>query len=195
MAKNKKYTVSYKRKREGKTDYKKRIKLLASRIPRIIVRKSANNFILQLAEFNPKGDKIILTVNSQQLKKIGWKGHTGNLCTAYLTGLLFGEKSKDKKVKNAILDTGIYTPIKGSSIYAALQGVIDSGVKVPHSEEILIKESRIKGEHIASYAKLISQDKARYEKQFSVYLKNNLKPEDLPKHFEEIKNKILKEGK
>ena len=30
----------------------------------------------------------------------------------------------------------------------------------------------------------------KYEKQFSAYIKNNLDPENLEKHFEEIRSKI-----
>jgi len=38
---------------------------------------------------------------------------------------------------------------------------------------------------------LKENDPERYEKQFSSYLKNGLKPENISKHFEEVKNKII----
>ena len=43
------YTVLYRRKREGKTDYKKRMKLLLGKKPRIVLRKSLKHFSLQIS--------------------------------------------------------------------------------------------------------------------------------------------------
>ena len=40
--------LSYKRKREGKTDYRKRLKLLKSDKLRFVVRKSLNNILTQI---------------------------------------------------------------------------------------------------------------------------------------------------
>jgi large subunit ribosomal protein L18 len=66
-----------------------------------------------------------------------------------LTGLLAGKRARDKKVKEVVLDLGLQTSTKGSRIYAALKGVLDAGIKVPHSEKILPDEDRIKGVHIS----------------------------------------------
>jgi large subunit ribosomal protein L18 len=71
---------------------------------------------------------------------------------------------------------------------------LDAGLRVPHSEEILPAEERIKGEHIAEWAaKLAEENPDFYQRQFSKYLKRGLKPEDLPSHFEEVKSKIVAE--
>ena len=48
------------------------------------------------------------------------------------------------------------------------------------------------GKIISDYASKLSENKEAYEKQFSSYLKNKIKPEDLPKHIEEVKSKIMK---
>ena len=47
MSKNKTYTVKFRRKREGKTDYKKRIKYISSGKTRIVIRVSNNNIKVQ----------------------------------------------------------------------------------------------------------------------------------------------------
>ena len=52
-------------------------------------------------------------------------------------------------------------------------------------------ENRINGSHVAKYATVLKQDKSLYEKRFSKLLNNNLDPEEYPKHFEEIRDKIL----
>lgn len=177
------------RKQKGKTDYGKRLKMLKSEKPRVTIRKSLNNLIIQLILYDPKGDKILISTSSKQLEKLGWRGHKGNIPAAYLTGLLFGTKIKDK-VKEVISDLGLYRLTKGCVIYAALKGVIDAGIKIPHGEGIFPPEDKIHGRGIENYAKNI--DKSKYEKQFSKHLKNGIKPEELSKHFEEIKNKIIK---
>ena len=67
------YTVAYRRKRKGLTDYKKRMKTLLGNKPRIVVRKSLKNFTIQIIEFKPTGDKIIASASTKELAKHGWK--------------------------------------------------------------------------------------------------------------------------
>jgi len=191
--KKRKIIVPFKRKRQGKTDYRKRLRLIASNKPRLVVRRALKNIIVQIIESNPKGDKVLVSAHTNELKKnFDWKIAKRNIPTAYLTGLLAGVKAKSKNINEAILDIGLNPPTKGSIFYAALKGAIDAGLKIPHSNEILPTENRIKGEHIANYAKLLSSDKEKYEKQFSQYLKNQIKPEEFSQYFNAVKEKILK---
>lgn len=164
------YTVKYRRKREGRTDYKKRLNLLKGKKNRLIVRKTNTKIVLQVVSYHPDGDKVLLTVNSSELRKNGWKYSCKNIPAAYLTGILLAKRAKDKKISEAILDLGLKSPLKGSKLFSALKGVIDGGLKVPASEEIFPPEERIKGQHVASYLdkyKAIGDD---FEK-----LKNKLK--------------------
>ena len=195
MAHGPTYVVKYRRRRENKTDYRKRLKLLKSGKPRLVVRRFLNNIQAQIIEYDEKGDRTLITVHSKILeKKYGWKGHRGNLPTAYLVGLLIGLEAKKRGINEVILDIGRYESTKGNSLYAVLKGALDAGLDIPHSEEILPDESRIKGEHIKNYALLLKEkDPEKYNKQFSRYLKNGLEPEKIVEHFEEVKNKILKE--
>lgn len=170
----------YKRKSEGRTNYKKRIGLLKSRKLRLVVRRSLKNIWAQLVQYYPDGDKVILSAHTNELKKYGWKSAKGNTPAAYLTGLLVGVKAKKKDIKEAILDMGFYRPVQGSIIYALLKGAIDAGLKIPHTPEIFPKEDRIKGKHITDY----------YNKHKEKFTKHN--PENLQKEFEEVKSKILK---
>ena len=152
MAKNKKYTVKFRRKRKNRTDYAKRLSLISSRRTRLVIRKQAKNIIVQFVDFGEKGDKIIISATSQNLNKFNWEFSKGNMPSAYLTGLLAGVMAKKKGIKSAILDIGLNVSIKGSLQYAALKGVLDGGVEVPHSKDVLPDEKRLMGEHIASYA-------------------------------------------
>ncbi len=188
--KGKIFTVPFRRKREGRTYYKKRLKILLSNKYRFVVRKSLKNFQASIVEYSPKGDKIVFTVNSKVLSKFGWKGYTGNLPSAYLVGFLAGKKALERGIKDAILDLGFNNTTKGSRLYSALAGAIDAGLKIPCNAEILPTKDRILGAHISKYAASLKNDKSRFEKQFRNYMKRGLNPEDIVKHFEEIKVKI-----
>lgn len=195
MAKGPAYTVPYRRRREGKTNYKLRKKLIISKTPRLVVRKTNQHIIMQLVEATVIGDIVITSAHSQELrKKYGWLGDLNNLPAAYLTGLLCGLKAISKGIKKAILDIGLHTPSKGASVFAAMKGFVDAGVEVPHDESILPNEYRIRGEHIAKYAEMLSLEKPEeYSRRFSGYLSRSLPPEKLPEHFEEVKKKIMDE--
>ncbi|MEE9525239.1 MAG: 50S ribosomal protein L18 [Candidatus Woesearchaeota archaeon] len=151
--KSKKATVQFRRKRQGKTNYKKRLKLLLSDKPRLIVRTFLKNTYAQIVEYSPEGDKIIVAATSRELEALGWKFSKGNVPAAYLTGLLAGTKAVKAGVKEAILDTGLAKPTKGSRIYACLKGAVDAGLNIPHDGEIFPDETRINGSHIAKYKK------------------------------------------
>ncbi|HII72680.1 TPA: 50S ribosomal protein L18 [Candidatus Woesearchaeota archaeon] len=187
----KKRTVPYRRKREGKTNYKSRLALLKSGKPVLVLRMLSNTIVCQIVEFNPDGDRIVAAASSRDLKKIGWAGHPSNTPSAYLTGLLLGQKAKKKKVSFAILDIGFHTSRKGSRVYAALKGALDAGLDVPHSDDALPSAERISGKHISAYADKLKQDQEAYKRQFSGYLKQGAKPEELSSKFEEVKKKIL----
>ena len=187
--KGKVFNVPYRRKRKGHTTYKKRIKLLMFGKHRFVVRKSLKNLNASIVEYNSKGYKVLFTVTSKTLVKLGWKGDKGNLPSAYLIGMIAGKKAKEKGISEAILDLGLNKSSKGSRIYAALAGALDSGLKIPANPEILPPKERISGSHIAKYAMSIKST-PKYEAQFSDYLKKGLMPEDFVKHFTEIKGKI-----
>lgn len=189
---NKQRTVRFRRKREGKTNYGKRLNLLLSNKPRVVVRRSLKNIIVQIIEYKESGDNVIVSVSSKELeKKYGWKTSKGNVPSAYLIGLLAGKKAVEKGLKEAVLDTGFITSTKGSRVYAVLKGIVDGGLNVPHSKGILPSDDALKGSNIAKYAlELKEKDKERYEKIFANYIRNNKMPEELPKYFEEIKSKI-----
>ncbi len=190
MKKGKAYTVKYRRKREGRTDYRSRLNLLTSGQLRVVLRRGIKNFTVQIVQYEAKGDKSIITTSSRELIKFGWKAHRGNLSSAYLTGYLCGLKAKKINLKEGIIDLGLNKAIPKSSFFAAAKGLVDSGFKVPMSKEVIPEEDRIKGIHVENYAKQLLKQTNLYNKYFSQYLKNGLKPEDLSKHFDETKRKI-----
>lgn len=189
--KRKPKTIKFRRKREGKTNYTKRIKLLKSPNPRAVIRGSLSNMTVQIITYNEKGDKVLASASSKELQKTyGLKAHRGNIPSAYLTGLLCGKKAKENKVKIVVTDIGMNVSVKGSKLYAAIKGLKEAGIEINCTEEVMPSEERIMGKDIENYAKQLKENKEAYEKQFSSYLKNGLNPEELSKNVEEVKNKI-----
>ncbi len=192
MRSYKKKPVAFRRKREGKTNYHKKLKTLSGRKIRLVVRPSLKGLTIQLISFQSGGDRVLFGADVSALKKLGWKGNGGNVSAAYLLGYLSGKKIA-KKFPEAILDTGMFSLTKGNRIYACLKGALDAGLNVPHSPEILPPEDRFSGKHIEEYAtKLKSEDISRFEKIFALYIKTGLDPAYFSKHFKEIKEKIAK---
>ena len=191
MAKGSSYRVQLRRRREGKTDYQARKALVTSRKPRLVTRASIKNVEVQIIIAKPHGDEVLAAANSRELiKSFGWKAPTGNIPAAYLTGLLCGLKAKTAGIKEAILDIGLVSPTKGSKIFAVLSGVVDAGVDVPHGEEKIVKE-RMKGEHIAKYAKNLGADSEEYKAKFSQYTAKGVAPEKIVEHVTKVKADIV----
>jgi large subunit ribosomal protein L18 len=173
--------------------------MIISKTPRLIIRGSLKHMTAQVAEALPIGDKIPISANSKNLTSFGWRAPSGNVPAAYLTGYLLGKKTVGAGVKKAILDIGLVNTTIGARVFATLKGVTDAGLSISHSEGILPPDQRIRGEHIVEYAKKLQEaDPALYERRFSQYVSKDLRPEELPKHFAQVKEKIdeaFKEGK
>ena len=149
MKQGPRYHVKPRRRREGKTDYRKRLSLLRSRKVRLVVRKSLKNTQVQFVEYKEGGDNILVSAISTELvNKYKWKFSTATTSAAYLTGLLAGTRAKKKGISECVLDTGRYPPVTGSKIFATLKGVTDAGVECPHDGEKIPKEDRILGKHL-----------------------------------------------
>ncbi len=186
------WKVQFRRKREGKTDYRRRLRFLRSGKPRLVTRISLKHVIAQFVRATPGGDLTLASAHSKELEKLGWKGHTANTPAAYLVGLLCGYRALKAGTKECALDLGMYNPTSQAKVFAVLKGALDAGLQIPHGEGILPSDERIGGRHIAQYAaKLKEKNEKAYHAQFSAYLQRGLSPEQLPEHFNEIKQAIV----
>lgn len=193
MAKGPRYRVPYRRRRESKTDYVARRTLATSDLPRLVVRISNRNILVQLATSDIEGDHIICQANSRELvRKYGWRAGKKNTPAAYLLGLVAGKKALKAGVESANLDIGLKRPTVGSKIFAIVKGANDSGLEVPIDSDVMPSPDRIEGRAIAKYAENMD-DPFEYERWFSVYLRNGLRPESLPSHFDEVRENIQEE--
>jgi len=147
------------RRKEYKTDYKKRFALLKSGLPRIIFRKTNRYLIAQYVKSKEAQDAIVLGIDSKELLKYGWpeKESIKSIPASYLTGYLFGKKILLEKLEGSpessfeeksILDFGMARALHKTKVYAFIKGLIDSGIKIECAKENFPDESRIKGEHL-----------------------------------------------
>ncbi|MEW6749121.1 MAG: 50S ribosomal protein L18 [Candidatus Micrarchaeota archaeon] len=158
-AKGPSYRIYFRRRREGKTNFAKRLALVKSGKTRMVVRRSNSGITIQFVDFEPEGDKTLLTVTGAHLsKQYKWPSKR-NVWTAYLAGLMAGKLAQKKGVKEFVLDMGMYTPSKGSVIFAAQKGAADAGLKTLFSEE------KVPGDKIANppdkYKEMFAQVKGK----------------------------------
>lgn len=146
--------IPFARKLSGRTNYRRRLALLKSNLPRLVVRKTAGAIILQLVEFGENGDKVPVTITSARLKKFGWKHSLKNIPAAYLSGMLFGKAALSSGKGSAVPDIGLQSVTKGGKIFAALKGAKDAGMDIPLSDDIAPPADAISGGRVAAYAKV-----------------------------------------
>ncbi len=187
------YRVAWRRRREGKTDYYARYRMLLSKKLRAVVRKSLRHIVVQFVKAEILGDRTLSYTKSTELRKYGWKYNCGNVPAAYLTGFLAGLKARKANIREAILDIGPQRSTYGGRLYAALKGLIDAGIEIPHNEKIFPSPERILGKHIEKYAQMLKDRSDRYKIQFGDYLKRNADPEKISQNFIEVIKKIAKE--
>ena len=191
MAHTRNYTMPLRRKREGKTNFKKRLKLLLSRKPRLVVRRSVKGTIVQIVQYAEDGDKILVEAKSTELSKYGLKTVNGNVPTAYLTGLLIAKKAEKIKEEGIIVDFGVRYLTPKSRLFAVVKGAIDGGLSINASDDFFPEDERVEGKLIEQLAVKLKDDKEAYAKQFSEYVKQGIKPEEISKVFAQVKQKIM----
>ncbi|HII39137.1 TPA: 50S ribosomal protein L18 [Candidatus Micrarchaeota archaeon] len=143
------HAVHFRRRREGKTDYAKRLALLKSRKARLVVRKTNARVIVQFVEYDARGDRTVASADSKELAGHGFVGKC-NAPSAYLVAALAAKKAAAKGLKEFVLDTGRHDITKGGIVFAALKGALDAGLQAPHSPECFPLQDRIEGKHLAA---------------------------------------------
>jgi len=140
-----------KRRKNHKTNYLKRFKLLKGGLPRIVFRKTNRYLIAQYVVSKEAQDSVKIGLNSKKLLNYGWpkenKGGLKSISASYLLGLLMGYKITKEKLKPPIMDFGLYRVLPKTKMHSFIKGLIDSGVKIKHKEEHIPSEEKIKGQN------------------------------------------------
>ncbi len=143
------YRVPFRRRREGKTDYRVRLRLLKSGIPRAVVRMSERRVRVAIVRFDPVGDRVLAQADSNELAGIAFPPTSlASTPAAYLTGYLAGLRAKSAGAETAVLDTGLRHPTTGGRLSATLKGLLDAGLEIPHGEGGFPSADRLNGTHL-----------------------------------------------
>jgi len=163
VVKNKAYfktfQVKFRRRREGRTDYRQRHKLITqdknkyqSPKYRLVVRFTNRYVICQIIYAEVVGDKVLCSATSKELPKYGLPVGLKNYSAAYCTGLLVArrllqklgldetytgveEVDDEKRPFRALLDVGIKNTTTGAKVFGAMKGASDGGLDIPHSNK------------------------------------------------------------
>tara|TARA_B100000925_G_scaffold254589_1_gene207577 strand:+ start:1320 stop:1691 length:372 start_codon:yes stop_codon:yes gene_type:complete len=104
-----------------------------------------------LVTWAAEGDKVALNVTGNDLvKKFSWPDNMSkkSVPASYLVGYALGKAALAAGHEDAVLDIGLAASTPGGRVFAALRGMVEAGLNVPHSEQILPDDDRINGAHI-----------------------------------------------
>merc|ERR1712048_754648 len=187
---------------------------------RFVVRITNTDVICQIVYAKIVGDVVMCSAYAHELPRYGLKVGLTNYAACYATGLLLarrllkqtrvdkhyeGKKEADGElftVEEAmegprpfycLLDVGLARTSTGARVFAALQGGVDGGLNIPHSEKRFRgydseskkysaedSKSYILGEHVADYMKsMAEEDPEKYQAQFSRYIKAGVNADNL----------------
>src|SRR3989344_1413907 len=91
--------VLQRRRREQKTNYSRRLRVLHGKTARLVVRTTNTKIIAQVIKFSPEGDKVAAGIDSTQLHQQGWPYSCKNYPAFYLTGFWIGKMALAKGYK------------------------------------------------------------------------------------------------
>lgn len=149
MSEGPRFRVAFRRRREGRTDYRQRLRLLKGGQARAVVRISHKRILVSVTSYDPAGDRVVAAADSGELAAVGFP--TSSLAStpaSYLTGYLAGLRAKASGTESAILDAGLRVPTSGGRLLGALKGLLDAGVEIPHGEANFPTADRMNGKHL-----------------------------------------------
>ncbi|MFL2956846.1 MAG: 50S ribosomal protein L18 [Marine Group II euryarchaeote MED-G36] len=167
MAHGKNQRLRYKRRRNGETDYRRRMRMLRGGSVRAVVRVSNTQTICQLVDYQSGGDEILVSIDGRTLvDKFKWPidASRKSVPASYLTGFAMGKAALAAGHDEAVLDIGLAASSSGNRAFSALKGMVDAGLEIPHGEDVLPDDNRVSGAHIdESIAKAVESTKKAIE--------------------------------
>ncbi|WVY96347.1 hypothetical protein V8G54_028498 [Vigna mungo] len=161
----KRYQVKFKRRREGKTDYRARIRLINQDKNKYNTPKyrfvTNKDVIAQITSASIAGDIVLAAAYAHELPHYGLEVGLTNYAAAYCTGLLLArrvlkklemdeeyegnveatgedysvEPADTRRPFRALLDVGLIRTTTGNRVFGALKGALDGGLDIPHSDK------------------------------------------------------------
>jgi large subunit ribosomal protein L18 len=104
-----------------------------------------------LVDYETSGDNITVSIDGKMLvNKFNWPldASRKSVPASYLSGYAMGKAAITAGHDEAILDIGLASSTPGNRVFAALKGMVDAGLDIPHSDDVLPEDDRISGAHI-----------------------------------------------
>merc|ERR1711881_225264 len=196
----KRFQVKYKRRREGKTDYYARKRLVSQDknkfgTPkyRFVVRFTNKDIICQVVSSKIKGDICHAAAYSHELPRYGCPVGLTNYSAAYCVGLLCARRLLKKYGLDDKFEGTPEVTAEFDDCYVhgndedgpnAFHALLDVGLEIPHSEKKFYgydaeeksydaeeNKARILGGHVATYMETLSdEDPDTYQAKFSKWI-------------------------
>ncbi|CDJ51961.1 ribosomal protein L5, putative [Eimeria brunetti] len=215
----KRFQVKYRRRREGKTDYAARRRLVLQdknkyNAPkyRFVVRVTNTRVLCQVMYATLQGDRLVCSADSKELVRYGIKKGLADQFVGVEkpTGEEYHieEVSEERRPFKCVLDVGIVSTTVGNRVFGAMKGACDGGLHIPHSNKRFpgytkgtdgaedtynpeVHRSRIYGLHVAEYMRTLKEeDPERYQSQFAAYIRNKIDADGIEKMYQEAFQKI-----
>uniref|UniRef100_A0A8C6F575 Large ribosomal subunit protein uL18 C-terminal eukaryotes domain-containing protein n=1 Tax=Monodon monoceros TaxID=40151 RepID=A0A8C6F575_MONMO len=195
------YQVKFRRRREGKTDYYTRKRL-------VIQDKNKYNAPKYRMTVHVTNRDIVCPI-AMLLNRFGMdRIYEGQV---EVTGGEYSVESIDGQpgAFTCYLDAGLARTTTENNVFGALKGAVDGGLSIPHSTERFpgydsdskefnaeVHQNHIMGQNIADYVRyLIEEDEDTYKKQLSQYIKKNITPNMMEEMDKKAHKKPKKEVK
>eukprot|EP00917_Polyrhabdina_sp_WS-2016_P002478 GHVP01005297.1.p1 GENE.GHVP01005297.1~~GHVP01005297.1.p1 ORF type:complete len:291 (-),score=70.89 GHVP01005297.1:735-1607(-) len=158
----KRFQTKFRRRRECKTNYRRRAKLIIQKknlydTPkyRLVVRIAGKQIVAQCVYSKISGDVVVASARSSELKNYGITFGLTNYAASYCVGLLcarraikefgakvevFAPKNDDdarKECPEVVLDVGLRTTTLGARVFSIMRGAFDGGLRIPHGDKKL----------------------------------------------------------
>jgi large subunit ribosomal protein L18 len=116
------------------------------------VRVTNTQVICQLVTYEPDGDKVVAaSTGATIVSDFKWPKDVSrkSIPACYIAGMALAQKATAAGHSSAVLDIGLGASTKGNRVFAALKGMVEGGLEIPHGEDILPDDDRIAGNHIS----------------------------------------------
>ena len=109
------------------------------------------------------------------------------------------DEEEARRPFRVLLDVGLRRTTTGAKVFAVMKGAVDGGLKIPHEDKMFAGHDNKKkgtmyyilGGHVADYMrKLEKEDKNAYQRQFSRYIKEGIKADQLEGLYKAAHQKI-----
>nr|GEZ87143.1 60S ribosomal protein L5-like [Tanacetum cinerariifolium] len=201
----KRFQVKFKRRREGKTDYRARVRLINQdknkyNTPkyRYVVRFTNKDIVAQVISATIAGDFVLASAYAHELPQYGLKVGLTNYSAAYCTGLLLARRvlkklEMDEEYQGNIEATGEDFSVEPAESRRPFRALLDVGLLRTTTGNRVF--GALKGAldgvhlcgHVAAYMKaLIEDEPEKYQTHFSEYIKAGVEPDNMEELYKKV---------